>query len=229
MWYWFFKFVGLGPLAWWFLGLRWRGRENLPKSGPFILASNHIAFIDPVGISMGVPRKVIFVAKSKYYSGKGIGGRLLGWFLSAIGQVPIDPQSASAANPALETSRRLLAEGGVVAIFPEGTRSPDGRLYRGRTGVARLALPTGVPIVPVGVTGTRDVRLPGSKCGIRRGPVTIDYGTPLDLSAWAGREEDPAAWREVTDLLMSRIAGLTGQAQVDRYPSGEETRARDAA
>ena len=86
-------------LAWWFLGLRWRGRENLPKSGPFILASNHIAFIDPVGISMGVPRKVIFVAKSKYYSGKGIGGRLLGWFLSAIGQVPIDPQSASAANP----------------------------------------------------------------------------------------------------------------------------------
>lgn len=227
MFYWFFKFVGLGPIAWWYLGLRWRGREHLPRSGPFILAANHIAFVDPVGISMGVPHKVIFVAKTKYYSGRGIGGRALAWFLKAIGQVPIDPASATAANPAMETSRRVLAEGGVVAIFPEGTRSPDGRLYRGRTGVARLALPAGVPIVPVGVTGTREVRLPGSRSGARRGHVTITYGPPVDLTPWRGREQDPQAWREVTDLVMDRIAEITGQDRADRYSTSQEQAQRD--
>ncbi len=227
MWYWFFKFVGLGPIAWWYFGLRWRGRENLPRSGPFIVAANHIAFVDPVGISMGVPRKVIFVAKTKYYAGRGVSGRALGWFLSAIGQVPIDPESATSANPALETSRRILVGGGVVAIFPEGTRSPDGRLYRGHTGVARLALPTGVPIVPVGVTGTREVRLPGSSKGAQRGHVRVTYGAPLDLTPWRGREDDPQAWREITDLLMARIAAITGQERVDRYSTREEQARRD--
>lgn len=226
MWYWLFKFVLIGPIARWYLGLRWVGRENLPRHGPFVLAPNHMTFLDPVGVSMGVPRKVIFIAKRKYYSRKGVKARILSWFLTAIGQVPVDVADAASAAPALDAARELLHAGGVWAIFPEGTRSPDGRLYRGRTGVMRVTLPLGVPVVPVGVTGTREVVLPPRK-GWARGHVTITYGSPLDLSPWRGREDDPAAWREATDALMDRIAELTGQEQTGRYPTPEELEGRD--
>lgn len=226
MWYWFFKFVGVGPIAWWYFRMRWSGREHIPRSGPVILAANHVNHLDPVGVSMGAPRKVVYVAKSKYYSGRGAGGRLLGWFLRAIGQLPIDPESAQTADPAIATARRLLEAGGVVAIFPEGTRSPDGRLHRGHTGVARVALPGGVPIVPVGVLGTRGLTVKG-KLLPRRGHIRIVYGPPLDLTPWRGRADDPQAWREVTDALMRRIQDLTGQEYVDRYPTREEIRSRD--
>ena len=228
MWYWVFKYVLLGPVARWYLRLHWVGRENLPRTGPFILAANHMTMLDPVGISMGVPRKVIFLAKTKYYSGTSRKRRTLAWFLRAIGQVPIDPASADAAGPGLGTARRILVDGGVIALFPEGTRSPDGRLYRGRTGVMRLALPMNVPVIPVGVVGTREVRLPG-KGGARRGRVTITYAPPFDLSPWQTRTDDPSAWREATDALMHRIGELSGQAYTGRYPTAEERAARDRA
>ncbi len=225
MWYWVFKFVLIGPIARFYLRLRWSGRENLPRSGPFVLAPNHMTFVDPVGVSMGVPRKVIFIAKTKYYSRTGVKSRVLAWFLTAIGQVPVDVADAGSAAPALDAARELLRSGGVWAIFPEGTRSPDGRLYRGRTGIMRVALPLGVPIIPVGVTGTREVVLPPKAW--RRGRVGITYGAPLDLTPWAGREDDPTAWREATDALMDQIAVLSGQEQAGRYPTAEELGRRD--
>lgn len=228
MWYWVFKFVLLGPAARWYLRLRWVGRENLPRTGPFIVAGNHMTILDPVGISLGVPRRVTFLAKTKYYSGTSLKRRALAWFLRAIGQAPIDPASADAAGPGLDTARGILGAGGVVALFPEGTRSPDGRLYRGHTGVMRLALPLGVPVIPVGVVGTREVRLPG-RPGARRGRVTITYASPLDVSAWVDRRDEPAAWREATDALMRRIGELSGQEYADRYPTVEERAARDRA
>ncbi|EWT00660.1 acyl-phosphate glycerol 3-phosphate acyltransferase [Intrasporangium oryzae NRRL B-24470] len=228
MWYWVFKYVLLGPVARWYLRLRWVGRENLPRTGPFIVAANHMTMLDPVGISMGVPRRVTFLAKTKYYAGRSPKRRALAWFLRAIGQAPIDPASADAAGPGLDAARAILSAGGVVALFPEGTRSPDGRLYRGHTGVMRLALPLGVPVIPVGVVGTREVRLPGQP-GPRRGRVTITYAPPLDVSTWQDRRDDPAAWREATDTLMRRIGGLSGQEYADRYPTLEERAARDRA
>lgn len=216
MWYWVFKFVVIGPLVLAIFGPRWRGRENLPRSGAFALAVNHITRLDPPMVSLGVPRKVVFIAKRKYYEVPGVTGRALAWFLRAIGQTPIDVRSGQAAAPALEAARHLLADGGVWAVFPEGTRSPDGRLYRGRTGLMRVALPLGIPVIPVAVTGTRNprrrfVRRPGTE------RITVTYGTPMDLSRWAGRGEDPQAWREATDELMAALARMTGQEYVDRY------------
>ena len=226
VWYWVFKYVLIGPLARWYLRPRWLGREHLPGSGPVLLASNHMTMLDPVVISLGVPRRVTFIAKSKYYSGTSPRRRMLAWFLRAIGQVAIDPESAQTAQTGLETARRILSEGGVVALFPEGTRSPDGRLYRGRTGIMRLALPQGIPVIPVAVRGTREVQLPGTGKP-RRGRVSVTYGPPVDLSPWLDRHDDPAAWREATDALMARIAESSGQEYAGRYATEEERRERD--
>lgn len=226
MWYWFFKFVVVAPIARWYVRPQWSGRENLPTTGAFLLAGNHVTMIDPVVISLGVPRRVLFIAKQKYYSGRSLRRRALAWFLRAVGQVPIDPASAATASPGLETAGRALQDGGVVALFPEGTRSPDGRLYRGRTGVMRLALPLGIPVIPVAVRGTREVRLPGTPHP-RRGRVSITYDAPFDLSRWAGREDDPVAWREATDALMARIGELSGQEPAGRYATEDERAERD--
>lgn len=216
MWYWFFKFVVIGPAAVAVLGPRWLGRENLPRTGAFVLAANHQTMLDSPFVSLGVPRKVIFVAKLKYYQGSGLKGRALGWFLTAIGQTPIDPASADTAAPALQTARRLLRGGGVWAVYPEGTRSPDGYLHRGRTGALRVALPLGVPVIPVAVCGTLAPR-PRWKRSWARERITVTYGTPLDLSPWAHRAEDPQAWREATDALMTRLSQMTGKDYVDTY------------
>ena len=216
MWYWFFKFVAIGPAAVAVLGPRWLGRENLPRTGAFVLAANHQTMLDSPFVSLGVPRKVIFVAKLKYYQGRGLKGRTLAWFLTAIGQTPIDPDSAHTAAPALDTARELLRDGGVWAVYPEGTRSPDGHLHRGRTGAMRVALPLGVPVIPVAVSGTVSP-CPRWKRSWSRERITVSYGTPLDLSAWAGRRSDPAAWREATDALMARLAQMTGKAYLDTY------------
>jgi 1-acyl-sn-glycerol-3-phosphate acyltransferase len=216
VWYWVFKFAVIGPAAIAVLRPRWIGREHLPRTGPFVLAANHLSLIDPAFVGLGVPRKVIFIAKRKYYEGSGLKGRFTRWFLDAIGQSPIDPASAHTAAPALDASRRLLAGGGVWAVFPEGTRSPDGRLHRGRTGLMRVALPLGIPVIPVAVTGTTNPRRQFSrKPGTAR--VTVTYGPPLDLRPWAGRGDDPQAWREATDALMARLAQMTGQEYLDEY------------
>ncbi len=216
MWYWVFKFLVIGPAAIAVYRPRWRGREHLPRSGPYILAVNHLAGIDPGFVSLGVPRKVVFVAKRKYYELPGLRGRATAWFLEAIGQTQVDPTSAQTAAPALDAARRLLEGGGVWAVFPEGTRSPDGRLYRGRTGLMRVALPAGVPVLPVAVTGTRNPRKRFSRNpGTER--ISVTYGPPMDLSPWLGQPDDPAAWRAATDALMAQLAAMTGQEYVDAY------------
>lgn len=225
MWYPFLKHVAIGPLARLYLGVRWQGRENLPRRGPYVVAANHLGYGDPVALSLGVPAKVIYVAKRKYYSYGGIGGRALAWFLTSIGQVPIDPETARTADPALATASRILGEGGVVGIFPEGTRSPDGRLYRGRTGVARLAIPLGVPVVPVGITGTRELRKPGR--GWRPAHVRVAFGAPIDPAPWRDRAQHPQAWREFTEVVMTQIAQLSGQEIAGRYATAAEVDARD--
>ncbi len=216
VWYWFFKFVGIGPAAIAVLGPRWHGRQNLPRTGAFVIAANHQTMLDSPFVSLGVPRKVIFVAKLKYYQGRGAKGRLLAWFLTAIGQTPIDPASADSAAPALDTARNLLRGGGVWAVYPEGTRSPDGNLHRGHTGAMRVALPLGVPVIPTAVSGTVSPRPRWSRAW-RHDRITVTYGPPLDLSAWAGRREEPAAWREATDALMARLGEMTGKDYVDTY------------
>lgn len=219
MWYWFFKFGLLGPAALLLVRSRWEGREHLPRTGPFILAANHRTMLDPGYVSLGVPRRVVFVAKRKYYEGRGPKGRVMAWFLRAIGQMPIDPASSTSAAPALDTARRLLRDGGVWAVFPEGTRASDDRVHRGRTGAMRVALPAGVLVIPVAVVGTPTVRAPwsGGLRGFRSGAVTVRYGAAMDLSPWADRTDDPTAWREATDALMARIASMTGQPYVDEY------------
>ena len=216
VWYWFFKFAVIGPAALVLVRSRWEGREHLPRTGPFVLAANHRTMLDPPFVSLGVPRRVIFVAKRRYYEGRGVRGRVMAWFLRAIGQLPIDPASSSSAAPALDTARRLLRAGGVWAVFPEGTRSSDDNVHRGRTGVMRVALPLDVPVIPVGVLGTSAVRPPWSG-GLRGNTVTVRYGAPMDLTAWTGRADDPDAWREATDALMARIAELAEQPYVDTY------------
>jgi len=227
VWYWFLKFAFVGPALLLGYAPRWRGREHLPRSGAFVLAANHTSVIETAIVPFAVRRRVTFVAKSKYYRGTGAKGRLLAWFLKAIGQVPIDPASAASAEPALDAARRILVDGGVWGIFPEGTRSPDGRMYRGRTGGMRVALPLGVPIIPAAVTGAHGSgpRWTWGKGTSQR--ITVTYLPPLDTSPWVGREDDPQAWREATEALMARIREVTGQEYADRYPTPEELHARD--
>ena len=227
VWYRFFKFVVLGPASIAVYRPRWVGRHHLPRHGAFVLAANHTSMVETVLVPMGVPRHVAFVAKTKYYQGRGPTGRVLAWFLDAIGQVPIDPTSAATAAPALATARRILDDGRVWAVFPEGTRSPDGRMYRGRTGVMRVALAAGVPVIPVAVTGARTGG-PWWTWHRGRTRITVEYLPAFDLSPWAGREADPAAWREATEALMARIREASGQEYADRYPTKAEQAERDA-
>jgi len=192
------------------------GLHNLPATGPVIVASNHLSFADSMVIPFVVPRKVIFLAKEDYFTGSGVKGALIrGWF-EGIGMVPVDRDDTRAAIASLDTALEILARGEAFGIYPEGTRSRDGRLYRGRTGVGHLALTSGAPVVPVGLTGTEDLQPVGSTVP-RLAKVTVRFGKPLHF---AGRYDGvPAgrARREITDEVMAAIARLTGQEQAGVY------------
>lgn len=192
------------------------GRGNVPKSGPVIFASNHLSFIDSIAIPVASPRPVHFLAKSSYFDGPGLGGWLSKQFFTAIGAVPVQRGAGQAALDALEQQRALLEQGSTVALYPEGTRSLDGRLYKGRTGVAFLALQTGAPVVPVGLIGTDDVMPVGAKMPSLTHRVTVKFGEPLDLGhhgpATSGR-----ARRGATDEIMSAIHALSGQELANAY------------
>ncbi|NLP83757.1 1-acyl-sn-glycerol-3-phosphate acyltransferase [Microbacterium sp. CFH 90308] len=192
------------------------GRGNVPKSGPVIFASNHLSFIDSIAIPVAAPRPVHFLAKSSYFDGPGLGGWLSKQFFTAIGAVPVQRGAGQAALDALEQQRALLEQGSTVALYPEGTRSLDGRLYKGRTGVAFLALQTGAPVVPVGLIGTDDVMPVGAKMPSLTHRVTVKFGEPLDLGhhgpATSGR-----ARRAATDEIMAAIHALSGQELANAY------------
>ena len=209
------RFV-ITPLARVIYRPRIEGKANVPKDGPVIFASNHLSFIDSIAIPVAAPRPVHFLAKSSYFDGKGVKGWLSREFFTAIGAIPVQRGAGQAALEALEQQRRLLEAGKAVALYPEGTRSLDGRLYKGRTGVAFLALQTGAPVVPVGLIGTDEVMPVGAKLPALNKRITVKFGEPLHLShhgpATSGR-----ARRLATDDIMDAIHALSGQDLANAY------------
>jgi 1-acyl-sn-glycerol-3-phosphate acyltransferase len=214
--YWFLKWVAIGPVLRMVFRPRTEGAESVPADGPAILASNHLSYADWLFMPLTLPRRVTFVAKAEYFTTPGLKGWFQRKFFSGAGQVPIDRSGASAAAGALASARKILRDGDLFGIYPEGTRSHDGRLYRGRTGVARLALETGVPVIPVAVRGTDVVAPPGKKFGTFTRPV-VRFGKPLDFSRYEGMEKDRYILRAITDEIMYEIMQLSGQEYVDMY------------
>lgn len=188
------------------------GRENLPRKGAVILASNHRSFLDSIFIPALVPRRVTFVAKAEYFDDKKTA-----WFFRGVGQIPIRREGGSASERALESATEVLDAGGVFGIYPEGTRTRDGKLHRGHTGVARLALRTGVPIVPVGIIGSDEVQPIDSRMPKLFKTVTIRFGEPMDLDRYLGRHDDRLALRDVADEVMYEIGELCGYEYEDTY------------
>lgn len=203
-----------------------RGMENIPSTGPVILASNHLSFSDSIFLPLQTRRPVVFLAKSEYFTGKGLKGALTRWFFKATGQLPIDRSGGKASEASLNTGLRVLGQGQVLGIYPEGTRSPDGRLFRGRTGIARMALESKVPVIPVAMIDTEKVQPIGRKLPrIRR--IGIIVGEPLDFSRFDGMEGDRVILRAVTDEIMYELMKLSGQEYIDVYASTlKEKRAR---
>ncbi len=216
MWYWLFKYVFMGPLLTVLGRPKVEGLENLPKSGPAILASNHLAVADSFYKPLVVKRRITFLAKAEYFTGTGLKGWFQRWFYTVAGQVPIDRTDADSARAALTTAARILREGKLLGMYPEGTRSPDGRLYKGKTGLARLALETGVPVIPVALIGTDTVNPPGSKMW-RFGRVTVKFGKPMDFSRFEGLAGNRFIERAVIDEVMYELMRLSGQEYVDIY------------
>jgi 1-acyl-sn-glycerol-3-phosphate acyltransferase len=192
------------------------GRGRVPKSGPVIFASNHLSFLDSIAIPVAAPRPVHFLAKASYFEGSGARGWASREFFTAIGAVPVQRGAGQAALDALDQQRVLLEQGGAVALYPEGTRSLDGRLYKGRTGVAFLALQTGAPVVPVGLIGTDAVMPVGAKLPSVSPRVTVRFGEPLDLSHH-GAATSGRARRLATDDIMAAIHRLSGQELANAY------------
>ena len=193
------------------------GEEHLPTEGAAILASNHLSFSDSIFLPLRSTRRITFLAKADYFTGTGIKGRLSKAFFASVGQVPIDRSGGAASEAALRTAKRILADGCLLGLYPEGTRSPDGRLYRGKTGVARMALEAGVPVIPVAMVNTDVVQPTGKKIPVLGGRVGIRIGKPLDFSRYEGMEDDRFVLRSITDEIMYELMLLSGQEYVDTY------------
>jgi 1-acyl-sn-glycerol-3-phosphate acyltransferase len=213
---------------------RTQGAEAFPAEGPVLLVANHQSFSDSLFMPLLTPRPVKFLAKAEYFDRHGLKGWLSAGFFRGVGSIPIDRSGAAAADPALTTALRLLDRGEVVGLYPEGTRSPDGRLYKGHTGVARIALSARCPVVPCAIAGTDRVQPTGRKIPVPSlkpgGQIHVVFGRPLDFSRYTG--PDGEAWRaiegsaagravlrSVTDEIMHTILSMTGQEYVDDYAS----------
>ena len=193
-----------------------RGLDNVPSAGGVILASNHLSFADSVVIPVVVPRKVVFLAKSDYFTGTGVKGAVSRAWFEGLGMLPVDRDDSRAALSSLDTALEVLARGEAFGIYPEGSRSRDGRLYRGRTGVAHLALTAGVPVVPVGLTGTDRLQPVGSRLP-RLVEVTIAFGAPITAAGEYEGLPPGRARRELTDRIMAEIRTLSGQEEAGVY------------
>jgi len=227
--YWLFKWIVIGP---WLRVLYRPWTEDMdviPPQGPAILVSNHLSFCDSFFLALVVDRRITFLAKQEYFTGKGIKGLISRAFFTGVGQVPIDRSSGRAAEAAINTGLRVLSDGHLLGIYPEGTRTADGRLYRGKTGVARMALESRVPVIPVAMIGTYEIQPPGQvRPHIRR--VGIRFGQPLDFSRYDGLEGDRFVLRSVTDEIMYALMGLSDQEYVDVYAArAKQIRAEKAA
>jgi 1-acyl-sn-glycerol-3-phosphate acyltransferase len=210
------KYVLLGPLLRLFFRPRIEGAEHIPATGGAVLASNHLAVADSFFLPLMVSRRVTFLAKREYFTGTGVKGALKRWFFAGAGQVPIDRSSGAAARAALDTGVRLLAEGSLLGVYPEGTRSPDGRLYKGKTGLARMVLQARVPVIPVVMIGTDRANPIGSRMW-KPYPIRIRIGKPLDFSRYDGLVGDRFVERSITDEIMYALMELSGQEYVDVY------------
>ncbi|MGW1228388.1 lysophospholipid acyltransferase family protein [Streptomyces sp. NPDC001478] len=216
MFYNLFKYVVIGPL----LRLLFRpvieGAEHLPEEGAAIVAGNHLSFSDHFLMPAILKRRITFLAKAEYFTGPGVKGRLTAAFFHSIGQIPVDRSGKEAGQAAIDEGLKVLGRGELLGIYPEGTRSHDGRLYKGKVGVAVMAIRAGVPVVPCAMVGTFEIQPPG-KVLPRIKQVTIRFGEPLDFSRYAGLENQKAAIRAVTDEIMYAILKLSGQEYVDDY------------
>jgi len=226
--YWVCKYILIGP----WLRLLFRpeveGLEHIPEDGAAILAGNHLSFSDSIFLPLVCKRKITFLAKSDYFNTPGLKGLLTRLFMSAAGQVPVDRSGGRASEAALRTGLRVLGEGNLLGIYPEGTRSGDGRLYRGKTGVARMALEAGVPVIPCAMVNTHIIQPPG-RVRPRIMRVKIRIGAPLDFSRYEGMSGDRFVLRSMTDEIMYELMQLSGQEYVDMYAAKAKTMSADAA
>lgn len=216
MFYWFLKTVVLGPI----LKLLFRpwveGAEHVPAHGAAILASNHLSFSDSIFLPIVLSRRITFPAKMEYFTGSGVKGRLTAWFFKGVGQIPIDRSGGRASEAAISSGLKVLRKDELFGIYPEGTRSPDGRLYKGKTGIARMALEAGCPVIPVAMIGTDKAQPTGQKLpNIMR--IGVRIGAPLDFSRYEGMENDRFVLRSITDEIMYELMLLSGQEYVDVY------------
>ncbi|WP_230401853.1 lysophospholipid acyltransferase family protein [Sanguibacter suaedae] len=223
MFYWLMKRVLVGPLLRVLFRPWVRGIENIPGDGPAIVASNHLAVIDSFILPLVLDREIVFIGKSEYFTGTGLKGRITAGFMRGVGTIPVDRSGGKASEAALRTGLKRLDEGGLFGIYPEGTRSPDGRLYRGKTGVARLALESGAPVVPVAMVGTDKAQPIGRRIP-RPMRIGIVIGEPLDFRRYTGMESDRFILRSVTDEIMYSLMSLSGQEYVDIYAATQKAR-----
>ena len=218
MFYWFMKNLVAGPLLKTVFRPWVVGTENIPKTGGVILASNHLSVVDSIFLPLVIERRISFLAKSDYFRGGGVKGWAIKNFLLGTGMLPIDRSGGKASEASLNTGLSVLERGDVLGIYPEGTRSPDGKMYRGRTGVARMILEARVPVVPVAMIDTEKVMPIGSKMPkVRR--IGIVFGEPLDFSRFEGLEGDRFILRSITDEIMHELNRISGQEYVDVYAS----------
>lgn len=218
MWYFLLKNFILGPILKVLFRPWVKGADKIPTDGAAILASNHLSFSDSIFLPLMLRRPVVFLAKSEYFTGKGIKGTLSRWFFKGTGQLPIDRSGGKASEAALNTGLGVLAQSQLLGIYPEGTRSPDGRLFRGRTGIARMVLEAKVPVFPVAMIDTEKVQPIGRRLPrIRR--IGVVVGEPLDFSRFAGMEGDRLVLRAVTDEIIYELMKLSGQEYIDVYAS----------
>ncbi|MEU0525138.1 lysophospholipid acyltransferase family protein [Streptomyces niveus] len=225
MFYYVLKYVLLGPLLRLLFRPRIQGLDNIPADGAAIVAGNHLSFSDHFLMPAIIRRRITFLAKAEYFTGPGVKGRLTATFFRSAGQIPVDRSGKEAGQAAIREGLGVLGKGELLGIYPEGTRSHDGRLYKGKVGVAVMAIKAQVPVVPCAMVGTFEIQPPGQKIpNIKQ--VTIRFGEPLDFSRYAGLENQKAAVRAVTDEIMYAILGLSGQEYVDRYAA--EVKAEEA-
>ncbi|MFE5600661.1 lysophospholipid acyltransferase family protein [Streptomyces coelicoflavus] len=216
MFYYVLKYVLLGPLLRVAFRPRIEGLDHVPGSGAAIVAGNHLSFADHFLMPAVLRRRITFLAKAEYFTGPGLKGRLTAFFFRSAGQIPVDRSGKEAGQAAIREGLGVLGRGELLGIYPEGTRSHDGRLYKGKVGVAVMALRAGVPVVPCAMIGTFEAQPPGRKIP-KLHPVVIRFGEPLDFSRYAGMEGEKAVLRAVTDEIVYAILSLSGQEYVDRY------------
>lgn len=212
----------LTPILRFLFKVRVEGLEHVPAEGPIIMASNHVSFCDSVFLPLVLKRRITFVAKAEYFD-----DRKTAWIFRALGQIPIKREGGSASQRALDSAREVLEAGGVFGIYPEGTRSPDGRLYKGHTGVARLALQTGAPIMAVAMVGTAEAQPIGQVKPNFFMPITVRFSKPMRFDRYADRKDDPTVLRSITDEVMFELRELSGQDYVNQYAKRKLEKDRD--